>query len=171
MGHHADRAAGRVGGGVVCQTGLACAQLSDHGRADRGQVGWLGLGGTVAMDIIGLGGVMNPDVWLEEFPAAVTVCDADGVIIAMNQKAAAAFSAEGGKRLIGSSVLDCHPEPARSKLQHMMADRQANVYTIEKRGVRKLVFQSPWFLGGRYAGFVEVVMEIPSEIPHFVRPG
>jgi len=114
---------------------------------------------------------MNPDVWLEEFPAAVTVCDADGVIIAMNQKAAAAFSAEGGKRLIGSSVLDCHPEPARSKLQHLMADRQANVYTIGKRGVRKLVFQSPWFLGGRYAGFVEVVMEIPSEIPHFVRPG
>jgi hypothetical protein len=45
------------------------------------------------------------------------------------------------------------------------------VYTIEKNGVRKLIFQAPWFQDGKYAGLVELALEIPAEMPHFVRDG
>ncbi len=107
--------------------------------------------------------------WVEEFPAAVTVCDAQGIILAMNARSAETFQAEGGKRLIGSNVLDCHPEPSRTQLTDMLKSQRANVYTIEKAGIRKLVYQSPWYRDGRYAGFVELALPIPAEMPHFVR--
>jgi transcriptional regulator with PAS, ATPase and Fis domain len=107
--------------------------------------------------------------WIDEFPAAVTVTDTHGVILEMNDKAAQTFAKDGGRDLLGKNVLDCHPEPARSKLAALMAAGQANVYTIEKNGVKKLIYQSPWTRDGRLAGFVEVAFEIPSEMPHFVR--
>jgi transcriptional regulator with PAS, ATPase and Fis domain len=112
---------------------------------------------------------MSTQPWIEAFPGAVTVCDAEGIILEMNEAAAQAFQAEGGKALVGQNVLACHPEPARSKLQAMMAEQRKNVYTIEKKGVKKLVYQVPWYKDGVYAGFVELVLEIPTEMPHFNR--
>lgn len=108
--------------------------------------------------------------WIEEFPGAVTVCDPDGVILAMNAHAAdGVFAADGGRALIGRNVLDCHPEPSRTKLAGMLRDRSTNVYTIEKNGVKKLIYQTPWFENGEYAGFVEISLEIPFDMQHFVR--
>jgi transcriptional regulator with PAS, ATPase and Fis domain len=112
---------------------------------------------------------MNHHAWVEEFPAAVTVCDAEGIILALNQRSAQSFAAEGGRQLIGSNALDCHPEPARSKLAEMLASGQNNIYTVERNGVRKLVYQSPWYQDGQYAGFVELILEIPWQMPHFLR--
>ena len=110
--------------------------------------------------------------WVREFPGAVTVCDTQGVILEMNDRAAEMFAADGGRDLVGTNLLDCHPEPARAKLEGMLASRQKNVYTIEKAGVKKLIFQTPWYLGGEFAGFLEMALEIPFELPHFVRaPG
>ena len=109
------------------------------------------------------------NAWIKEFPGAVTVCDTDGIITGMNDKAAKTFEEDGGRALIGKNVFDCHPEPARSELKHMMETRQSNVYTIEKNGVKKLIYQSPWFQNGAYAGFIELSLEIPFELPHFVR--
>ncbi|MBI4537776.1 MAG: diguanylate cyclase [candidate division NC10 bacterium] len=107
--------------------------------------------------------------WVEDFPAAVTVCDAQGIILTMNAMAAVSFRDQGGKRLIGSNVLDCHPEPSRTQLAEMLESGRANVYTIEKAGTKKLIYQSPWYRGGQYAGFVELALPIPAELPHFVR--
>jgi transcriptional regulator with PAS, ATPase and Fis domain len=107
--------------------------------------------------------------WVEDFPAAVTVCDAQGIIVAMNAKAAEAFREQGGERLIGSNALDCHPEPSRTQLADMLTSGCANIYTIEKAGAKKLIYQSPWYRDGRYAGFVELALPIPAEMPHFVR--
>jgi hypothetical protein len=107
--------------------------------------------------------------WVKEFPGAVTLCNPDGIIIGMNDKAAQAYEKDGGRALIGKNVLDCHPEPARSKMADLLKTRQRNVYTIEKNGVKKLIYQSPWHLNGEYAGFLEISMEIPFEMPHFVR--
>ncbi len=112
---------------------------------------------------------MNEPEWTKEFPAAITVCDPDGILIAMNDKAAKAFEKDGGRLLLGKSMIDCHPEPARSKTRDLLASKVENVYTIEKNGVKKLIFQSPWYRDGRYAGFVELSLEIPFEMPHFVR--
>lgn len=108
--------------------------------------------------------------WTTQFPAAITVCDREGVILSMNDRAAETFSADGGRQLIGSSILDCHPEPARAKTAEMLRTGSGNVYTIEKRGMKKLIYQSPWYENGSYAGLVELSIEIPIELPHFVRP-
>jgi PAS domain-containing protein len=113
--------------------------------------------------------IMGEQAWVREFPGAVTLCDRDGVILQMNDSAAAVFQEDGGRALVGTNVLDCHPEPSRSKLSTMLATGQANVYTIEKNGVKKLIYQAPWYLEGEYAGFVEISLEIPAEMPHFVR--
>jgi len=112
---------------------------------------------------------MNELDWIKEFPAAVTVCDKDGILLEMNNKAALGYEKDGGRALIGSNVLDCHPEPARSKTKALLASGEKNIYTIEKHGVRKLIYQSPWYIEGRYAGFVELSLEIPWEMPHFIR--
>lgn len=112
---------------------------------------------------------MTRHAWVKEFDGAVTVCDPRGIILEMNDRAIAAFATSGGASLIGSNLLDCHPEPARTLLEGLMAARQKNVYTIEKRGVRKLVCQSPWYEGGEYRGFVELVIALPAGMPHRVR--
>jgi hypothetical protein len=87
----------------------------------------------------------------------------------MNDKAAKTFESDGGYTLIGSNMLDCHPDPARKKAERLLAARVKNVYTIEKNGIKKLIYQSPWYKDGEYAGFVELSLEIPSEMPHFIR--
>ena len=71
--------------------------------------------------------------------------------------------------MIGTDLLACHPEPARTKLRQLMEARQANVYSIEKGGQKKLIYQAPWYRDGQYRGFVELILEIPAAIPHFVR--
>ena len=109
--------------------------------------------------------------WVKEFAGAVTVCDPDGIIQEMNDRSVTTFQADGGEKLIGANLLDCHPQSARAKLQHLMDTQTANVYTIEKNGVKKLVYQTPWYQDGQYAGFVELVLEIPDQMPHFVRGG
>lgn len=112
---------------------------------------------------------MNAHAWIKEFPAAVTVCDADGIIIEMNAKAIKTFENDGGEKLIGSNLLDCHPEPSRSKLKELLSLQKKNVYTIEKNGIKKLIYQAPWFTNGKFSGLVEISIEIPFEMPHFVR--
>ena len=112
---------------------------------------------------------MDEFQWVREFPAEITVCDPDGVLLEMNDRSARHLEKDGGRALIGKNILDCHPEPARTKTQSLLESRQKNVYTIEKNGVKKLVFQSPWYRNGEFAGFVELSLEIPFEMPHFVR--
>ncbi len=107
--------------------------------------------------------------WAKEFGAAVTVCDTEAVIIYMNDKAAKTFEKYGGASLAGKNLHDCHPEPARSKLAEMMRTREKNSYTIEKNGVRKLIHQAPWYKDGAYMGFVEISIELPPAMPHYVR--
>jgi len=108
-------------------------------------------------------------LWVKEFPAAITVCDTSGVLLEMNVKSAANFREEGGERLIGKKVFDCHPEPARTKFRKLLKRRLTNVYTVEKRGKRKLIYQAPWYKAGKYRGLVELSLEIPRRIPHFNR--
>jgi transcriptional regulator with PAS, ATPase and Fis domain len=112
---------------------------------------------------------MTRHAWVQEFSGAITVSDTKGTILEMNAKAAKTFEKEGGAHLIGTNALDCHPEPARAKLRAIMENRKPNVYTIEKAGVKKLVYQSPWYRDGRYRGVIELVLEIPFEMPHFIR--
>jgi hypothetical protein len=112
------------------------------------------------------GKTMTEHAWVKEFPGKIEVCDKDGILLEMNDKAA---EQENNPHLIGTNILDCHPEPARTKLKGLLERGQANIYTIEKKGIKKLIYQAPWYQDGKYAGIVELSLEIPWELPHFVR--
>jgi len=113
--------------------------------------------------------IMSPTSWTKEFPAAITVCDTDGILLDMNDKACATFESDGGARLIGTNLLDCHSEPSKTKVAELLKSGTANIYTIEKGGIRKLIYQSPWYVNGTYAGLVELSLPIPDQMPHFNR--
>ena len=128
---------------------------------------------------------------------AITVCDADGNILDMNQHSADVNS--HGQKIIGYNLMNCHPEPAKTKLKGLLEHQQLNAYTIEKtiisdeRGVmsdeqqsasadsslithhsslkvKKLIYQTPWYKeDGTFGGLIEYSIEIPFEMPHFVR--
>ena len=105
--------------------------------------------------------------YFNEAPYSVTVCDKDGKILEMNEMAVNVLS--HGQQIIGNNLLDCHPEPARTKLVEMLQNHNVNAYTIEKNGIKKLIYQAPWFQDGEFAGYIELSMEIPMEMPHYVR--
>lgn len=107
--------------------------------------------------------------WAECAGFAVTLCDGEGKITYMNAGSRATFAKYGGGGLIGRSLLDCHPEPARTKLAEMLRVPRVNAYTIEKAGVRKLIYQAPLVKDGAPAGLVELSLELPAVLPHFVR--
>lgn len=107
--------------------------------------------------------------WAEEADFAVTLCDREGTITYMNAKSKKTFAGYGGGDLVGKSLLDCHPEPARTKLKEMLDKPVVNAYTIEKAGARKLIYQAPLLRGGSVAGLAELSLELPADMPHFVR--
>ncbi|MDD5088307.1 MAG: diguanylate cyclase [bacterium] len=111
----------------------------------------------------------NTPHWSRECAVAITVTDAHGTIIEMNDRAAQVFAKDGGRTLIGSSVLDCHPESSRSMVAKQLHGGITNAYTIEKGGVKKLIYQTPWHRDGKFAGLIEFSMEIPRDLPHFNR--
>jgi hypothetical protein len=108
-------------------------------------------------------------IWVKEFSGTVTVCDKDGVIVGLNDASAKQFAEKGGRKLIGSCIFDCHPEPAKSKFKELMKNRRPNIYTIQKDGRRKLVFQAPWYQEGEFAGYLDMTVEIPWKMPHYNR--
>lgn len=107
--------------------------------------------------------------WMEEFPGAVTVTDAAGVILYMNLKSALTFEQEGGRALVGRNVFDCHRPESREKIRRILETGEPNVYTIEKQGRKKLIYQTVWTESGEVRGLVELSLEIPFELPHFKR--
>lgn len=107
--------------------------------------------------------------WIKHFPAAITVCDQNGIILEMNEKARATFAGHGGGQLIGTSLYACHKPQSEAIIKDMLASGKNNVYTIEKNGVKKLIYQQPWYRDGELGGLVEISLEIPSEMPHHVR--
>ena len=107
--------------------------------------------------------------WLKEINAAVTICDNNGIIVYMNEKSGQVFKNDGGKNLIGSNLFSCHPEPALTKLKEMLANGSTNVYTIEKDGKKKIIYQTPWFKDATLGGLIEITFNIPDEMPHFIR--
>ena len=98
---------------------------------------------------------------------AVTVCDNDGIIIYMNDKAKETFARHGD--LIGKSLIPCHNERSRAIIANLLASGGSNSYTIEKNGVRKMIYQTAWRENGEVAGLVEISMVIPEDMPHYVR--
>jgi len=107
--------------------------------------------------------------WTKEFPASILMCDNNGFVTEMNEKAAATFADDGGYALIGKNLFECHTTASNEKIKQIMDQKRPNVYTIEKNGIKKLIYQSPWFDNGEMKGLVELSLEIPFDMPHFIR--
>lgn len=107
--------------------------------------------------------------WTDGFLGAITVCDRKGIVVYMNELSKMQFAKSGDGDLLGKSLIECHPEPARSLLMKMLAAPMPNSYTIEKRGIRKMIHQTPWMENGEFKGVVEISFEIPMEMPHHIR--
>jgi PAS domain-containing protein len=107
--------------------------------------------------------------WLDGIEIAATACDRAGICVYMNEHAARMFARDGGRALLGKNLLECHPEPGRSRFAAQLAVPAPNTYTIEKDGVRKLIHQVPWYRNGEFAGMVELSFVLPHTMPHFVR--
>lgn len=105
--------------------------------------------------------------WAEQMNCAVTVCDAEGTVVYMNEKSRETFAKHGD--LVGKSLLGCHSERSREIIRRLLDTGGSNSYTIEKNGVRKMIYQTAWRKDGRVAGLVEISMIIPEEMPHYVR--
>jgi len=105
--------------------------------------------------------------WAEEIGCGVTVSDLDSVVIYQNKRARKIFESYGN--LIGKNLKDCHSAKSWEMIQRFLETGESNSYTIEKNGVKKLIHQTPWMKDGKIAGLVEFSIEIPFEMPHFVR--
>jgi transcriptional regulator with PAS, ATPase and Fis domain len=106
--------------------------------------------------------------WVDKFGAAITVMDCEGNILDMNEAACNALS--GGRSMIGENLMKCHQQASIDKMTDMMKNDHANVYTIEKNGRKKMIYQAPWYKDdGSIGGLVEISMVIPFEMPHYVR--
>ena len=104
--------------------------------------------------------------WAKEMNCAVTVCDTECTIVFMNEKACATFAKHGD--LIGKNR-DCHGDRSWGIIEELLATGGKNVYTIEKNGVHKVIYQTAWKKDGVVGGLVEISMEVPEEMPHYIR--
>lgn len=105
--------------------------------------------------------------WAEKMDCAVTVCDTQGTILFMNEKSRKTF--ENGEPLVGKNLWNCHSTRSQEIIKRLLAEGGKNVYTIQKKGIKKLIYQTAWYEGGRVGGLVELSMELPSDMPHYVR--
>jgi len=108
--------------------------------------------------------------WCDNFAGGVTICNPEGIIIYLNKKACQIWADNGGSELIGKNLLDCHPEPSRTMLEKMLQKQVSNCYTVEKKGQKKLIHQSPLYDENQnYTGFMEMILELPGNMKHFAR--
>jgi hypothetical protein len=113
---------------------------------------------------------MPSSSWINSVNVAITVCDAQGTIIEMNARSALVFAQDGGRALIGKSLFACHNANSQAIIHDLLTSGKTHCYTIEKDGIKKMIYQGPWYDGDKIAGLVELTFEIPFDLPHFIRP-
>ena len=75
--------------------------------------------------------------WADDTNCAVTVCDTEGVVIYQNKQS---ISVNGDYR--GKSMIPCHNERSKGIIARILEKGDTNAYTIEKKGIRKMIYQT-----------------------------
>lgn len=109
------------------------------------------------------------EIWIDTLPANITVSDLNGKIIYMNDASQANFAKDGGGQLVGKSLADCHSPASNQKIAEMLQSGDVNIYTVQKKGLKKLIYQAPYYADGKVAGLVEISIVLPAEMPHHNR--
>lgn len=106
--------------------------------------------------------------WAEDIEGAVTVCDTEGTVLYMNKRSRETFNREG-ETMVGKSMMPCHSPRSQAIIRDMLDNNKPHCYTISKKGLKKLIFQTPWREDGVVRGLVEFSFVIPEEMPHYDR--
>ena len=112
--------------------------------------------------------IMNEFDWAEEMNCAVTVCDNDG---------RDSISEQTGTRALRCSRQPRWQEPdsvpqralAGHNTPYASTPGRAIPIRLRKKGVHKMIYQTPWRRDGKIAGLVEISMIIPDTPPHYIR--
>ena len=102
--------------------------------------------------------------WADELDCAVTVCDREGVVLYQN-----IHSVEVNGDVRGESMIPCHNERSQAIIHRLINEGGKNVYTISKKGIKKMIYQTVWRKDGAVGGLVEFSLEIPDQMPLYVR--
>lgn len=72
--------------------------------------------------------------------------------------------------VIGKNLNDCHNEKSKKIIKEMFEKKFINAYTIEKKGVKKLIYQLPYYDdNNEFSGYIEMSFKIPHNMSHFKR--
>jgi transcriptional regulator with PAS, ATPase and Fis domain len=111
------------------------------------------------------------DNWAEGLSeVAITVTDENGKFIDMNKCSKIVNLKDSSKTVVGKDISECHTQRSNDIIKHIVESHTPNVYTITKKGRKKLIYQSPWFKeDNSFGGLVEISIFLPDNIPHFDR--
>ncbi len=112
---------------------------------------------------------MDSDMFFNELDAAITVCDRDGKILFMNEKAFKTFEKYGGRNLIGKNIFDYHNPDSCDIIKKLLKEDRSNTYTITKNNMKKLIHQTTWHRDGKVMGLIEFSVELPEDMPNHQR--
>ncbi len=105
--------------------------------------------------------------YFNDLNIAITICDKEGKVVYLNQKAKKTFQKDDN--FIGENLKQCHSDASWNKLLDLIKNSNTNAYTIEKNGIKKLIYQTPWYNQHEIAGIIEFSFELPDVLPHFKR--
>ena len=97
---------------------------------------------------------------------AITISAKDGEILYQNDSS---IEVNGDAR--GRDLMKCHNERSQQIIRHLL-DAATNVYTISKKGKKKLIYQTPWYEDDAkqvVGGLIEFSIILPEEMPHYDR--
>lgn len=107
--------------------------------------------------------------YLKEVGFTVSISDSEGSIIYLNESAAKdTFSKEGGYELIGTNLLDCHPEPSKTRLAEMMRTHKTQTILKGEGESKRLIHQTPIYNEGKFAGYIELIIPIASPLKNLL---
>lgn len=104
-----------------------------------------------------------------ELDSEITVCDTDGIILFMNERACKAFEKFGGRNQVGKNLFDCHNPNSCKIIKELLREDKSNTYTVTKNNEKKLIHQTPWHRDGKIMGLIEFSIDLPEEVPDYQR--
>ena len=110
-------------------------------------------------------GTNNIIEWAKEVDFAITISDINDNIIYMNDKSNATFP----DLKIGDNMQNCHSQKSNEIINQIKNNNITNTYTVQKDGIKKLIYQTPWYKNNIVAGIIELSFVLPENMPHHNR--
>lgn len=102
--------------------------------------------------------------FFKDVNVSITVSDTEGNVVYQNESS---VNVNGDVR--GKNMMGCHNERSQAIIHHLLDAAATNVYTISKKGKKKLIYQTPWYENDEVKGLVEFSIILPETMPHYDR--